>query len=234
VRPCRIAIRVAPDPTAHPGADDEGRASEEVVGMQEAPARVVRRPPRILVAYATPGSEGQTELIAERLAATLRADGAEVDVADLVRSDGPHDLGAYDGVIVGGSVRGSRYRRSLHRFLDVHREGLARRRWALFSVCLMVAAVDPAARARAQELPRELARRHHVRPTEIAVLGGALRFSRHGRLGARVLYAVNRRALGRTRMEDWEYTDWDAVDALAQRMTAAVRESRARVSARAG
>jgi menaquinone-dependent protoporphyrinogen IX oxidase len=37
---------------------------------------------RVMVAYATAGSEGQTERIAARLAEALRGEGARVDVID--------------------------------------------------------------------------------------------------------------------------------------------------------
>jgi menaquinone-dependent protoporphyrinogen oxidase len=72
-------------------------------------------------------------------------------------------------------------------------------------------------RAAARELPRRFLRDLRLEPREVAVFGGALRFSRHGRLGGRLLFAINRRYLPETEMEhDWEYTDWDQVDAFAR------------------
>jgi menaquinone-dependent protoporphyrinogen oxidase len=173
--------------------------------------------PRALVAYATAGSEGQTERLAARLAETLRGDGARVDVVDCEAPPAGLRLGAYDGVLVGGSVRGGRYRRSLRRFLRAGGDELARIPWAFFSVCLTVAATREGSRAAARELPRRFLRDLRLEPREVAVLGGALRFSRHGRLGGRLLFAINRRYLPETDMDhDWEYTDWDQVDAFAR------------------
>jgi menaquinone-dependent protoporphyrinogen oxidase len=180
--------------------------------------------PRILLAYATAGSEGQTVLIVEHLARALRLQGAAVVVADLEDVHGRAAIApGYDGVIAGGSVRGGRYRRSLRRFLDRNRTTLAGLPWAFFSVCLTVAATSETARRGAAELPRKLLRRHGLEAGEVAVFAGALRFSRHTRLGARLLFATNRRYLGRTSMdEDWEYTDWDQVDAFGGRFLASL------------
>jgi menaquinone-dependent protoporphyrinogen oxidase len=178
--------------------------------------------PRILVVYATPGSEGQTALIARRLATTLRAAGAVAEVVDLGAADAP-PLERYDGALIGGSVRGGRYRRSLRRLLAARGDELGRMPWAFFSVCLTIAAVSEEAREEARALPRRLLADEGLEPAEVAVFGGALRFSRHSRLGARILFRVNRRDLPEAGMDhDWEYTDWDEVDALARRMLAAI------------
>ena len=182
--------------------------------------------PRVLVAYATPGSEGQTALIAKRLATTLRAAGAVAEVVDLGAAGAP-PLERYDGALIGGSVRGGRYRRSLRRLLAARRDELARIPWAFFSVCLTIASASEEARAEARALPRRLLADEGLEPAEAAVFGGALRFSRHTRLGARLLFAINRRYLPDTDMDhDWEYTDWDEVDALARRLLALARTSR--------
>ena len=183
--------------------------------MSEAPSRV-------LIGFATAGSEGQTALIAERLAETLRASGAAAEVVDLDAETAP-PLDGYDGALLGGSVRGGRYRRSLRRLLRRRQDDLARVPWAFFSVCLTIAATGEDARAEARALPRRLLADEELDPAEVAVFGGALRFSRHNRLGARILFAINKRYLPDTDMDhDWEYTDWDEGDALARRLLATI------------
>jgi menaquinone-dependent protoporphyrinogen oxidase len=175
---------------------------------------------RVLVAYATAGSEGQTQLIAARLAEALRAGGARADVVDCEAPPSGLRLDEYDAALVGGSVRGNRYRRSLRRFLRAGRDELARMPWAFFSVCLTVAATREDDRAAARELPRRFLRELALEPREVAVFAGALRFSRHRRLGARLLFAINRRYLPETDMDhDWVFTDWHEVDALAGGLT---------------
>ena len=95
--------------------------------------------------------------------------------------------------------------------------------WAFFSVCLTIAATSEEARAEARALPRRLLTDEGLAPADVAVFGGALRFSRHGRLGARILFAINRRYLPGSAMDrDWEYTDWDEVDAFARRLLATI------------
>lgn len=52
------------------------------------------------------------------------------------------------------------------------------------------------------------------------------RSRRHGRLGARPLYEINCRYLGRTDMsEDCEFTDWDEVETFARRFLASLPAS---------
>jgi menaquinone-dependent protoporphyrinogen oxidase len=198
--------------------------------QQMTPERSVRGPGRalrILVAYATAGSEGQTAQIAGRLAEVLRDEGASVDVVDCEARPGIAVEG-YDGALLGGSVRGGRYRRSLRRLLRRQREVLARRPWGFYSVCLTVASQREKDRIRARELPWRLMRKEGLAPRRVAVFAGALRFSHHGRLGARILFAVNRRYLGRDDMSrDWVYTDWDEVAAFAHGFLASVIDARA-------
>ncbi len=181
------------------------------------------RVPRVLVAFATKGSEGQTARIAERLAAMLREGGARADVVDVEESKPDLRASAYDAALIGGSVRAGRYRRSLRRLLGSEKAALEEIPWAFFSVCLGVAATSEAVRDASRELPRRLMADKGVRPDEIAVLAGAIRFSHHGRLGSWVLYRMNRGYLGRTdRDGDWECTDWDDVDAFAHRFLASL------------
>jgi menaquinone-dependent protoporphyrinogen IX oxidase len=122
--------------------------------------------PRVLVAYATAGSEGRTELIAERMVEAVRARGASADTLDCGAAGAAPDLAGYDGALVGGSIRGGRDRRSLARFLDGAGAEPARMPWAFFSVCLFVASNREDHRAAAQD-------------------------------------------------RDWEYADWNEVDAIA-------------------
>ena len=179
--------------------------------------------PRLLVAYATQGSEGQTVQIAERLAAVLRESAALADVVDCEKLPSDFRLSSYDGAIIGGSVHGGRYRRSLRRLLRGQRASLESLPWAFFSVCLAIASTREDSRAVAGKLPHQLLAREGLAPREVAVFAGALRFSRHSRLGARILFRMNRGYLGRTEMEgDWEYTDWDEVDAFARRFLVSV------------
>ena len=188
--------------------------------------------PRILIVYATAGSEGQTALIAQRLAGALRVGGASADVVDCAEAPPDLRLGAYDGALVGGSVRGGRYRRSLRRFLRERGAELAGTPWAFFSVCLTVVSEREGYRAAALELPRRMLEEMGLEPREVAVFGGALRFSRHGRLAGRILFAMNRRYLGETDMaHDWEYTDWGDVADFAHRFLASLASPGGRAGA---
>jgi menaquinone-dependent protoporphyrinogen IX oxidase len=172
--------------------------------------------PRVLVAYATAGSEGQTALIAARLAETARGGGASSSSSTArlrLRSCGStRTTGRSSAGRSAGGGTGAR--------------------WIASCAALFVASNRESHRATAREYPGRLLRQQGLEPREVVVLGGALRFSRHGWLGRRILSAMNRRYLDERAMDhDGEFTDWDEVEALAERLLAAIRSARGREAA---
>ncbi len=83
----------------------------------------------VLVADAT--KRGSTAEVAEAVAATLREKGLEVEAQPAAKVD---DLGAYDGVVLGGALYIGRWHSDARRFLDRHRKALAALPVAVFGI----------------------------------------------------------------------------------------------------
>ncbi len=95
---------------------------------------------RVLIAY---GSRyGSTEEIAHRLAGFLGEEGMEATVLDVKRERRWPSLEGYDGVIVGSSVKISKWMREPLEFLRRKRGELEGKKVALFVSCMSVL-VDP-------------------------------------------------------------------------------------------
>jgi len=176
--------------------------------------------PRILLLYAT--TEGQTARIAERIAHTLRDRGNSVEVlpADTVRSD--LDPAAYDGVMVGASIHYGHHPAYVRTLVRRHRNALAARPCAFFSVSLSAGGPRPKPHAAQRYLDKFL-RRTGWQPQLTASFAGALKYSLYGPIKRRVMIVIVGLGGGNTdTTRDYEYTDWDAVerfaDAFAQRL----------------
>src|SRR5690606_4101156 len=93
---------------------------------------------RLLVVYGT--KYGHTARIAEHIAATLRMEGHSVEVTPAASFPPARSLDPFDAVLVGAPIHGGTYGRAVKRFLHAHREELAAKHWAFFSVGLAVIA----------------------------------------------------------------------------------------------
>jgi menaquinone-dependent protoporphyrinogen oxidase len=168
---------------------------------------------RVLVIYAS--AEGQTARVAERIAARLRRDGHAVDVRPIeAGADGP-DPAAYDGILVGASVHFGRHPETIARFVQTRRPALQSRPSGFFSLSL--SAGGPAARpADARDYVEAFLAATGWQPDLRASFGGALRYSGYPAWKRFVMRRIMRSAGGDTdTSRDHEYTDWQAVDALA-------------------
>ena len=165
---------------------------------------------RVLIFYAT--SEGHTARVAERIAKRLQDRGHRVESQRADASGTSLDLERHDGVIVGASVHYGRHPGHLRALLRKHREALAARRAAFFSVSLSAATRPQRARRCVETFLRQVG----WQPQHTAAFGGALRYSRYGTLKRLVMVAFAALAGHDTDVSrDYEYTDWDAVDRFA-------------------
>ncbi|HEX7350063.1 flavodoxin domain-containing protein [Brachybacterium sp.] len=82
----------------------------------------------LLVAYAT--HSGATRTLAETVAASLRAEGFQVELADI--ADGPDPAG-HEAVVLGSGVRVEAIEKSAARWAAAHEEALAAMPFAFFS-----------------------------------------------------------------------------------------------------
>ena len=89
---------------------------------------------RILVAYAS--RTGSTAEIAQAIGKTLAEEGAPVDV---IAMSEVKDLSGYSAVVAGSAIRGSRWLSEAVEFIQAHRDVLAQKRFAMFTVCITMA-----------------------------------------------------------------------------------------------
>jgi len=166
---------------------------------------------RILLLYAS--VEGQTALIAERMAHTLREQGHGVD---LVRAGARADFAAYDGVIIGASIHYGHHPAGLRALVRRQREVIAARPNAFFSVSLSAGGPRPKPAA-AQRYIDKFLRKTGWQPRLVASFAGAVKYSVYGPIKKRVMIVFVGLGGGETdTSRDYEYTDWAAVQRFAR------------------
>jgi menaquinone-dependent protoporphyrinogen oxidase len=169
---------------------------------------------KILIAYAS--THGHTAKIASRIADVLRADGHLVDVYDDVGASNPSPIG-YDAVIAGASIHGGSHQEEIVRWARGHGTSLNMVPSAFFSVCLTAADDTDEARATAREFLDDFEERTGWTPRHRTTFAGALQYREYNvatRLIMRVLMKRGDHPTDITR--DYDYTDWDAVEAFAR------------------
>jgi menaquinone-dependent protoporphyrinogen oxidase len=185
---------------------------------------------KILIVYAT--REGQTAKIAARFAEDLRAHGCHATLHD---ARGPRV--ALDGaaaVVLAASVHVGSHEKEMVKFVRAHREELARLPTVFISVSLSEAEVeDPthseSDRARATDEVRQVAeaffKKTEFQPTHFFPVAGRLAYLEYNwfiRLILKRIAAAHHQSTDTTR--DHEYTDWAALDAMAERFAREVSE----------
>lgn len=170
---------------------------------------------RFLIVYAT--REGQTEKIAGHIALQLRAAGADVTVHD-ARETLPE--GAFDVVVYGGSMHAGAIESELVDFMRTRHRAISPARTHFFLVLLSAANRDPVERTRSLEDALQKTRRAlPIDVDDIEMIAGALMYSKYRWPVKWIMKRFAAKAGGDTdTRHDYEYTDWDQVDAYARRL----------------
>jgi menaquinone-dependent protoporphyrinogen oxidase len=168
---------------------------------------------RLLVLYFS--REGQARRIADKIAARLIEAGHAADCRNGATQAALIDLAAYDGVVVGASIHYGHHSLAAHLWARRHRQVLAAKPCALFSVSL--SGGGPGAKPEAaQRYLNAFQSRTGWRPPLAASLGGALPYSRYTPFTRQLVRLFVRMAGGDTdTSRDYEYTDWRAVEEFA-------------------
>lgn len=171
-----------------------------------------------LIAYAS--SHGQTAKIASRIADVIRAQGHCVRLRDDLSESGP-DPARYDAVVIGASVRRGHYQPELVEWARHRHFGLNSVPSAFFSVCLTVAEGTDEARDAAREYIDAFEEDTGWTPRRRTTFAGALRYREYGLVTRLLMRALMGRGGHPTDIRsDYEYTDWDAVEAFARECAA--------------
>lgn len=176
--------------------------------------------------------EGQTRKIAERVAADLRTHGVETDVIDVRSLRSPFDWSCYGVACVAGSVHAGHHERELIAFVRRNREALSARSAIFLSVTLSAAGAEdqtaPAVRreqsaADAQRMIELFVTETGWRPAWSSAVAGALAYTRYNFVVKFVMKRIARKQGASTdTSRDHEFTNWAAVDAIAERLLAAM------------
>jgi menaquinone-dependent protoporphyrinogen oxidase len=180
-------------------------------------------PKRIGVFYAT--REGQTQRIAEHVAAGFRRHGFEVEIGN-VREKAAIGLDHLSAAVLAASVHVDRHESEMVTFVKRHRTELERLPVAFVSVSLSEAGVERAgatAEQRAQAsaavhaLIEKFVRQTGWRPRRVKPVAGALLYTKYNPLIRFVMKQIVKRAGGDTdTSRDYEYTDWVALDRFVE------------------
>jgi menaquinone-dependent protoporphyrinogen oxidase len=128
----------------------------------------------VLVAYAT--RHGSTREVAEAVAGTLGALGADVELREARDVRGPEGfargrVGSWSLVVLGAPLYSGRWHREAHRFLRRHRKDLAGVPVAVFGMGPRSADKEAWRRSRDQ-LDRAVAKHKWLTPTAVELFGG--------------------------------------------------------------
>jgi menaquinone-dependent protoporphyrinogen oxidase len=175
----------------------------------------------ILIVYST--QEGQTAKIANRMADRIESAGHRARLHQLsVAGPQPPDPAGFDGVLVGASVHAGHHAAEVAPWLAKVCGALASRPSALFSVSLSAGLPAVGGADQARSYLRELAEQSGWRPEQAEVFGGAVRNSRYGLLKRMLMCGILSRSGAGSfdSARDYEFTDWEAVDAFVDALLA--------------
>lgn len=187
----------------------------------------------ICVFYAT--REGQTQRIAERVAADLRARGLDADVMNLRYVPTAMSLSSYSAAILAASVHAGRHEPEMVKFVRQHLAELATLPTAFLSVTLSEAGAERADATR-EEHARFVAGVNEVlnrffqatgwHPKLVKPVAGALVYTKYNPLVRFVMKRIARKAGASTdTSRDHEYTNWIALRRFVEEFAGTVSAS---------
>jgi menaquinone-dependent protoporphyrinogen oxidase len=169
-------------------------------------------------------SEGQTALIAIRLAEVLHAHGLDSQAIDVSTPEAETiDWSRVRGALVGASIHVGKHQKSASRFVHTHAADLNRVPSAFFSVSLAAASKNPPEVAEAERLARAFPAAHGWTPLRILSIAGRLAYREYNVFIRFVIRRIAKKEGGPTdTSRDHELTNWEEVERLGREMAAAI------------
>jgi menaquinone-dependent protoporphyrinogen oxidase len=187
-------------------------------------ARTPAEPIRCEVPVLFASTEGQTALIAIRLAAVLHDHGLDSEAIDVSTPQAEAiDWSRVRGALVGASLHAGRHQKSATRFVERHAVHLNAVPSAFFSVSLSAASKDPSHAAEAERIARALPAAHGWTPAIVASIAGRLAYREYNVFIRFVIKQIAKKEGGPTdTSRDHELTNWEEVDRLGREMAEAI------------
>ena len=169
---------------------------------------------KILVIYSS--TDGHTKKICQRLQQSLAQPATLVSIEDVQ----DQDLRAYDKIVIGASIRYGKHHPDVVRFINSNRPLLDQKPSALFSVNL-VARKPEKSQPDTNPYMRRFLKQIAWRPKVMAVFAGKIDYPSYGFFDRLIIQLIMLITKGPTNPRAViEFTDWQAVDAFAQRINA--------------
>ena len=183
------------------------------------------------VFYAT--TEGQTRKIAETLAMKLCEKGFESRAFDVAGAEARRfNWSRTRAAVLGASLHIQHHQRAAAKFVRLHAAELNRYPSAFFSVSLSTASQHAAEKLAARQLAEDFPAALGWHPSVIVCLAGRLAYTGYGVLTRFVLKRIARQQGAPTdTSRDYEFTNWEDVAALAERMAGMLEKPTAKVVA---
>jgi len=171
-------------------------------------------------------TEGQTALIAIRLAAVLHERGFDSQAIEMGGVDASNlDWTRVRGALVGASLHKGKHQNAAKTFVHAHTADLNRVPTAFFSVSLSAASKNRNEVEEAGRLARAFPAAHGWSPERVASFAGRLAYREYGFFIRMVMKRIARKEGAPTdTSRDYELTDWDAVDQLGHDMAALIHQ----------
>jgi menaquinone-dependent protoporphyrinogen oxidase len=169
-------------------------------------------------------SEGQTALIAIRLAEVLHAHGLDSQAIDVSTPEAEMlDWTRVRGALMGASIHIGKHQKSASRFVHAHAADLNRVPSAFFSVSLAAASKNAAEVAEAERIARAFPADHGWTPLRILSVAGRLAYREYNVFIRFVIRRIARKEGGPTdTSRDHELTNWEDVERLGREMATAI------------
>jgi menaquinone-dependent protoporphyrinogen oxidase len=170
----------------------------------------------VLITYAT--SEGQTALVADRLARAVRAAGLGAMAVNVDHARA--NPAGFDAVIVASPIHMGRYDARIVRFAKENAEALNARPSWFVSVCLTEA--QPEKHPAVQAIIDKFLAETGWKPRGTASFAGALKYRSYNPLKRLLMRWIVRSTGSTDTSHDYEFTDWGAVDEFGRMVAASL------------
>lgn len=165
---------------------------------------------KVLVTYAS--KYGATAEIAEKIGASLRGAGMQVDVMPVKKV---RDVASYQAVVLGSAVYIGAWRKEAVKFLQLHEQTLAERPVWLFSSG-PTGEGDPVTKLQGWRFPKELQPIiNRIQPRDVAVF--------HGNVDINKANAIEKWMIKQVKSPLGDFRDWNAITAWAEGIAQALQ-----------